>query len=82
MRLKWSLPMMLDIDGGSLTVGLAGRRNDCIFYQSSDSWNNRNSRDEGMQLCRKEGKRDICVACQIFDKREQIDVYKYGIDTL
>ena len=34
-----------------------------------------------MKTCRKQGKKDICEVYRIFDKTEQIDVYKYGIDT-
>ena len=53
--------------------------NDCISCQSNGNLNNHRSRDEEMQTCHKQGKKDICEACHFFDESEQIDVCKFGI---
>ena len=64
IRLKLSLPIMFDIDGGNFTVDLDG------------NLNNHRSRDEEKQTCRKQGKKDICEDSPFWGNREQIDVYK------
>ena len=60
---------------------LLERMNDCIFYQSSDNWNNHRSHDEETNTCRKQGKKDICEDSPFQDYPEQIDVNIYGIGT-
>ena len=64
--------------------------NDCIFYQSNDSLNNRHNRDEEMQTYRKQDRKDIFsvpaeVVLHLLNHLEQnqvqTDVYIYGIDT-
>ena len=53
--------------------------NDCIFYHNSGSQNNLCNRDEEMQTCHKQGKKDICEDSPFLEHQEQIDVYIYGI---
>ena len=55
------------------------KENDYISYPSNDNLNNHRNRDEEMHSCRIQGKKDICEVFELFDKPEQIDVYKYGI---